>query len=122
MPENTRMMTYAEAASALRIKPDSVARRARNRRWHKELGNDGLVRIAVPLSIIPPDSPPEVPSDISPDIPDDIRPDTQALARIAALETEVRILREVQDDLRADRDAWRTVAERRWWHNIIPRK
>ena len=49
MPDQTRMMTYAEAAQLLGIKVESVMRRARNRKWHKELGNDGLARIAVPL-------------------------------------------------------------------------
>lgn len=37
--------------------------------------------------------------------------------QVAALETEVRLLREREMDLKADRDAWRAAAERRrgWW-------
>lgn len=113
MADESRMLTYAEAGRILGIKPDSVTRRARNRRWHKEVGNDGLARVAVPLSIIPPDAPPALPADDPPVI----LPDDPAPARIAALETEVRMLRENIVDLRADRDAWRDQAQarRRWW-------
>jgi alkylation response protein AidB-like acyl-CoA dehydrogenase len=114
MTDQTRMMTYAEAAGLLGIKVDSVMRRARNRKWHKELGNDGLARIAVPVSIIPPDDPPAFPADDPPEPPKD---DPAISARIASLETEVRMLRENMVDLRADRDAWRDQAQarRRWW-------
>jgi hypothetical protein len=106
------MMTYAEAGRILGIKPESVTRRARNRRWHKQLGNDGVMLVGVPLSVLPPDNPP----DILPDNPEDSdNPDTLAL--VMSLETEVRVLREVIDDLRADRDAWRdqAITRRRWW-------
>lgn len=112
--DQTRMMTYAEAARILGIKVESVMRRARNRKWHKELGNDGLARIAVPLSALSPDSPPVLPTDIPKDHPMD---DPVISARIATLETEVRMLREVVVDLRQDRDAWRDQVQRRrsWW-------
>lgn len=114
MTDQTRMMTYAEAARILGIKVESVMRRARNRKWHKELGNDGLARVAVPLSAIPPDDPPAFPADHPPEPPKD---DPALSSRIASLETEVRMLREVLDDLRVDRDAWRIQAQTRrsWW-------
>lgn len=38
-------MTYAEAAERLGIKPDSVKRRARSRRWPRRVGNDGAARV-----------------------------------------------------------------------------
>lgn len=117
------MLTYAEAGKVLGIKADSVARRARNRRWKRELGNDGLTRVGVPLSAIPPDISPDVSPDVSQDIPREIRvSEVEHLARIAGLEAEVRLLRENADDLRQDRDAWRRLAERRWWHGLIPRR
>lgn len=114
MTDETRMMTYAEAARLLGIKVDSVMRRARNRKWHKELGNDGLARVAVPVSILPPDGPPAFPKDDPPALPKD---DPALSSRIASLETEVRMLRESMSDLKADRDAWREQAQRRhrWW-------
>lgn len=118
MSDEIRMLTYAEAARILGIKPDSVTRRARNRRWKKEMGNDGLMRVGIPCSIIPQDVPQEVPGCIDPDI---FRDDPQMSVRIAVLETEVRMLREAMSDLKADRDAWRKIAERTWWQRFIPR-
>jgi hypothetical protein len=47
-----RWMTYAEAAAALGVDPDSVARRARRQGWERMPGNDGTMRIAVPLSVL----------------------------------------------------------------------
>lgn len=112
--DETRMMTYAEAAQLLGIKVESVMRRARNRKWHKELGNDGFARVAVPLSILPPDDPPRCPGDAPKEHP---RDDPALAVRIGSLETEVRMLREAMADLRADRDAWRDQANTRlsWW-------
>lgn len=121
MADEIRMLTYAEAGRILGIKPDSVARRARNRRWKKEFGNDGLARVGVPVSVIPADPPGEVHPDTSPEVRPESGPDAEALARIAALEVEVRMLREAADDLRQDRDAWRDMAQRPWWQAFIRR-
>lgn len=118
MSDEIRMLTYVEAGRILGIKPESVTRRARNRRWKREMGNDGLMRVGVPLSVIPQDVTPEILPDVSPDVSPDIRRDDPAmLVRIASLETEVRMLRETLTDLRQDRDAWREQAQarRRWW-------
>jgi predicted SAM-dependent methyltransferase len=113
--DNVQLMTYAQAAEVMKIQIDSVKRRARNRRWHRELGNDGLVRIAVPLTALPdpsvnvdPEYPPEYPGDR-----------IEAEKRIVALEVEVAMLRETLQDLRAERDAWRASASHRWWHIFI---
>ncbi len=111
------MMTYAEAAKVMGVQVDSVKRRARNRRWKRENGNDGLVRVGVPLSAIP-DCPPDCPSDHPRDNPPDNQGDIIHLEKqVSALETEVRLLRERETDLKADRDAWKAAAERRriWW-------
>lgn len=43
MSDDVRMMTYVDAAEVLGVKVDSIKRRARNRRWKREKGNDGLV-------------------------------------------------------------------------------
>lgn len=112
MSDDIKMMTYVDAAEALGVKVDSVKRRARNRRWKREKGNDGLVRIGVPVEILtlserdnPPDHPPD-------DVGDRVRLEKQ----VSALEVEVRLLRERETDLKADRDSWRAMAERRrWW-------
>jgi hypothetical protein len=116
MDDDVRMMTYADAAAVFGVQVDSIKRRARNRRWKREKGNDGLVRVGIPLDAvamaetmqgtdIPTDSPPPISADI-----------LQLEKDVSALQTEVRLLREREADLRADRDAWRTAAERRrWW-------
>lgn len=44
--------------------------------------------------------------------PRDAGRDTDAVARIAALETETRMLSERIDEIAADRDAWRELATR----------
>lgn len=116
MDDEVRMMTYADAATVFGVQVDSIKRRARNRRWNRERGNDGLVRVGIPLHAlamaermqdadIPTDSPPDISADI-----------VQLEKDVSALQTEVRLLREREADLRADRDAWRAAAQRRrWW-------
>jgi hypothetical protein len=116
MDDDVQMMTYADAAKALRVQVDSIKRRARNRRWRREKGNDGLIRVGIPLDALAatvaifPDSP----GDMSPAVPRDM---IRLEKEVSSLQTEVRFLREREADLKADRDAWKAVAERRrtWW-------
>lgn len=117
MPDDAKPMTWAEAAKALGVKVESVQRRARSRKWKKAVGNDGRAIVWVPLSALD-----TVRTDNPPDIRDDDPPallpdDPQESARVSALEAEVRVLREAMVDLRADRDAWRLMAQKRrsWW-------
>lgn len=44
-----RRMTYAELAAARGITTGSAEQLARRRRWQKQLGNDGMVRVLVPF-------------------------------------------------------------------------
>jgi hypothetical protein len=115
MSDDTQMMTYANAAKMLGIKVDSVRRRARNRGWHKIRGNDGLTLVAVPVSLIP-DNPKDISADIHAEDGRDSPDNVLAIAK-AVLETENRMLRETVEELKADRDAWRQMVERRrsWW-------
>lgn len=46
-------LTYAEAAKVLKIKPASVKRRAIQRKWPRQIGNDGQARIQLPDSAVP---------------------------------------------------------------------
>lgn len=117
MTDDVQMMTYADAADALGVKVDSVKRRARNRRWRREKGNDGLVRIGVPTEILSRavrDNPADDPSDNPADI-------LRLEKKVSALETEVSMLREREMDLKAERDVWRSFSERSWWQRIIHR-
>lgn len=96
--QETVWMTYDEAAVQLRIKPDSVRRRAASRKWPRRTGNDGLARVGIPLNIIPDVIPAATPA-ITPEIPDN----SDAI-RIAVLENETSQLRERLDEMRSDRD------------------
>lgn len=105
-------MTWAEAAERLGVKPESVQRRARSRRWARHTGNDGRARVLVPHSAIP-DHPAERPADSRDDVPPVIPPDHSAIterairAEARAEAAEARIA-----DLEADRERWRGMAER----------
>lgn len=103
-------LTYQEAAERLGIKVDSVKKRAARRLWQRRMGNDGRTRVLVP-SDCPPQRTPDIPTDIPPDrdpvsVPDDTR------ERLASATTEIRLLREMLDDLTKDRDALRDALER----------
>ncbi|MCH8491300.1 MAG: hypothetical protein LAT81_15425 [Oceanicaulis sp.] len=113
--DDERMMTYAEAANALGVKVDSVKRRARNRRWRREIGNDGLARVAVPVSVLPQQTG-DHPSDSPRTEPGDI---LRLEKEVSGLMVEVRMLRQANEELRSDRDAWRVAASHRWWHLFI---
>src|SRR4051794_41964756 len=54
----TRWLTYRELAITLRINAASARRLvARNKQWPRRPGNDGLVRIGVPIEKLPRDDP-----------------------------------------------------------------
>lgn len=101
--------TYAEAGAVLGIKPESVKRRARAKHWPKMVGNDGLARVKIPDSPrpggVPEDSPETPPSPVLPANP-------PLGERLAAAETEIRLLRERLADLTADRDSLRDALAR----------
>jgi hypothetical protein len=48
---DVRWKTYAEAAAALGVNPESVAKRMRRRGWATHSGNDGKPRVAVPVAV-----------------------------------------------------------------------
>ena len=103
-------MTYDEAAKLLRIKPDSVRRRAAMRKWPKKQGNDRKARVGIPVSIIPDDTPAPTHAIIPDDtgLREELATAKEALAR-AEGQAEVTAARII--DLAADRDAWRAQAE-----------
>jgi hypothetical protein len=53
MTDHPTWITYQEAADLLGIKPASVKRRAIQRKWPRQVGNDGLARIQIPEVIAP---------------------------------------------------------------------
>ena len=100
-------LTYAEAAQRLGIKPESIKKRAIRRGWPRQAGNDGLARIRLPDDLpalpIPGPTPPDTARDTTGD-------DTRE--RLAAAETEIRLLRERLTDLTADRVVLRDALAR----------
>lgn len=95
-------LTYAEAAERMRIKPDSVRRRAAARKWARRIGNDGKASVGIPPDILP-----ALTNAATPDNPDQ---NPTPSVELAAAKTEIRLLREQLDDLKEDRDAWREQA------------
>jgi len=116
-----RYMTYDEAAKILRIKPDSVRRRAASKRWPKRQGNDRKARVGIPVSVIPDDTPAPIPAITTDEtkLREELATTKQALARMEgqAEATAARLI-----DLAADRDAWRQQAERLASHTqpVVP--
>lgn len=102
-------LTYGDAAKRLRIKTDSVKRRARSRKWPKRAGNDGAVSILIPADAL---------RDVRADVPEaplaDIRPDVRDIEqRAARAEAKAEVLAEQVNDLRAERDKLIALLESR---------
>ena len=101
--DGTRWLSYAELADARRISKRSAIRLTFRHRWQRQKGNDGTVRVAVPMSEL------ERRSDTSALMNnDDVYADAHADAgTIRALEAVVSELRE-----RAERDKAEIARER----------
>ena len=108
-----RFMTYEDAAKFLRIKPDSVRRRAASRRWPKRQGNDRKARVGIPIGIIPDDTHAPTPAIIPPHPGDVALREELATTKtaLARLEGQAEVNAERLTDLARDRDAWRSQAE-----------
>jgi hypothetical protein len=110
-------MTYAELAAARQISKPSAERLVRMHKWARTMGNDGKVRVLVPLGHATPGEhprhhpgdqagfhpgnprrkragrpPPDFPRDFAPDIPRDLTPDFRG-----AIEAAVSPLRDQLD-------------------------
>jgi hypothetical protein len=136
------VLTYAEIAQRLGIKPASAKRLAQRRKWARIVGNDGIARVHVPLSAVPGD----VPDDISGDVLDDVTPAVsspvapdlsshtayldgiieglrgQLEAEQQRAEAEQRRADAAESrvrDIAADRDAWRQQAQRSLWSRLF---
>lgn len=106
---DTKSMTYKELAEAWGCKLDSARKTVRRKGWQRIDGNDGQVRIIVPLDALP--SPSDSPTDSAKDSP--ILVDVAVLEeKIEGLKALVESERRRADAAEADRDAWRALAER----------
>lgn len=110
---DTEMLTYKELADRLGVKLESARKTVRRKQWRRVDGNDGTVRIAVPIEALP------VPADSPTVDAGDNPPDGPTLADIARLEERIEGLKALglaekrrADAAEADRDAWKAMAER----------
>ncbi|MBV8577829.1 MAG: hypothetical protein JOZ58_22690 [Acetobacteraceae bacterium] len=111
----TRWVSYSELSDIRGISKASAFRMANRRKWERRKGNDGTVRVAVPVSAL------ERQSDTRSELRSDDRPDalSDANRRISELEVENAALREQVGGLREERaaalaraDELRAVVER----------
>lgn len=113
---DTIALTYKELAERLNIKPESARKTAQRRRWRRTNGNDGTVRVHVPVEAL------NAPRDNTGDSPTDTNPVHAQIARLSAELDGVRELlsaeRRARDQAEADRDAWRSMAQRPWWKRL----
>lgn len=107
---DTELLTYRELAEKLGVKPESARKTAQRKRWKRVTGNDGLARVAVPVEALmrAQDIPHDVPADVSADSPF-VR---ELEAKLELLKELVAAERRRADAAEADRDAWRTEAQR----------
>ena len=122
----TQTVTYAELAVRLGITEDSAKRLVRRRKWPRKAGNDGKMRIDVPVDrlVVTPDSPEDTPP-VNPGDSPEGRPGDDSAVTIARLEAEISGLKALVEAERAradatgaDRDRWRNLAMRPWWRRL----
>lgn len=115
---STVAVTYRELADRLGIKPESARKTAQRKHWHRSMGNDGTVRVHVPLDAL--DVPETVPADVPVTVPSDLEMQISALeALLAEVRSTNAVLKSANEDLRIDRDRWHHLASRPWWKRIL---
>lgn len=123
MSVDFEFLLYEEAASRLGISIDSVRKQARRKAWPRKPGNDGKVRVGIPLERLAADSPKDNPPDRPEDSPGAIRElqarvlelQGQLLAAEARQEGQERLISALQ----SDRDAWEAHAKRPFWRRLV---
>jgi hypothetical protein len=68
-------LTYGELAQARGISLESAKRLVLRRSWPRQIGNDGLTKISVPRSSLPPNVVPDTAPNVSDDVEGDVRAD-----------------------------------------------
>lgn len=111
--DTTRTVTIAELATARGTTRKAARALVARRRWSKRTGNDGTLRVDVPVGELEPDEAPRgrlkgVPNDRPKDDPRGTL--TDALIKLARIEAELSAERERTTDLRDDRDRWAELA------------
>lgn len=123
MQGDTVRLTYAEAAARLGCLEKSVATRAKRRGWKREKGNDGLMRVHIPIDCLP-DSKGDNRGDSIPDIGQTVR-EAELTGQINVLQARLEAATEKAQGLEkalaeaGEREAWLRQKldskPRRWW-------
>lgn len=115
-----RTLTYDEIADLLRRSPEATRQLVRRRRWRRTLGNDGKMRVAVPVEALEAEEATEG-VDVAPTGGEaapilalsstpprgGVAPDVGAIlsSHIRSLEAELEALRKERDTVKSERDA-----------------
>ena len=123
MQGDTVRLTYAEAAFRLGCLEKSVATRAKRRGWKREKGNDGLMRVHIPIDCLP-DSKGDNRGDSIPDTRPTVR-EAELVGQINVLQAKLEAATEKAQGLEkaladaGEREAWLRQKldgkPRRWW-------
>jgi hypothetical protein len=100
----TRWCSYRELAEVWNVAPLAAKARVRRAGWRRQMGNDGAVRVEVPVETLAPAPTTLAPTDRAtpPPTPEPASPLNDPV--VAALLAE---LREERDKARAEAEAWR---------------
>lgn len=125
-------LTYAELGARLGVSPEAARKKAKAAGLPSTLGNDGRRRVSVDLCELrhnrrPARHQPEREVEASPAVLaqklDELREEvartsTQATIE-ATLQVQIRGLEVLLEEMRADRDAWRALAQQPWWRRLV---
>ncbi len=108
----TESLTYRELAVRLGVKLESARKTVLRKKWQKVAGNDGTLRILVPVEALTrhEDSPSDSPSD-SPTV-------REMQARLETIGELLVSERRRADAAEQDRDRWHAMAIRPWWKRL----
>src|SRR3954466_10631753 len=114
--ETSVRLTYAELAEARGVSLGAARRMVHRHKWPKQVGNDGLSRIVVPVSFVARSVDSDVTEDTSKDVDEDVSTDVSidaAPVRVVPLDEAVVAFAQVTRDAISDvtKDVMRTLQE-----------
>lgn len=115
----TESLTYKQLASRLGVKLESARKTVQRKRWQRVTGNDGVVRVMVPIDVLPQsmDSPSDGPNDRREDSPAFTIRELQM--KVEALQELLSVERQRATAAEIDRDRWHAEAVKPWWRKMV---
>jgi len=117
----TENMTYKEISDRLGTQVDSVRKLVRRRRWQKIKGNDGEVRVLVPVEYLLSQSGAQEASQSDNREPaqEPAQPYVRELQlRVEHLQALLDVEKKRASAAELDRDRWHELAIRPWWRRL----